>query len=244
MDQTPDAGSALGGEADYRQLWDDLFRARPWGRYPPEDLVRFVSRRFAGRDRASVKVLEVGCGPGANVWFLHREGYRTAAIDFSPAAIEQARARIAVENAELGSGPVEFHQGDLSVLPFPDAAFDLVIDVFALCCNPSEVIRAASGEIRRVLRPDGAFYTKTFGPRTSGSDKGERLPDGTFVSVDAGPLADMGVIRFSDEADLGRLHGDFARASFDSVLRTDSHRDCLIEEVIGMFEAGGEQDSA
>ena len=51
--------------------WETLFASRAWGRYPPEELVRFVARSFGDApDRASVRILELGCGPGANVWFL------------------------------------------------------------------------------------------------------------------------------------------------------------------------------
>ena len=28
--------------ANYKDHWDDKFRAQSWGRYPPEDLVRFM----------------------------------------------------------------------------------------------------------------------------------------------------------------------------------------------------------
>lgn len=225
-------------ETDYRLLWERLFQERPWGRYPPEDLVRFVARRFGGRDRGAVRILEVGCGPGANVWFMHREGYRVSAIDFSPTALEQAKARIEIENANLPTHPVDFQRADIAALPFAEDSFDLVVDVFALCCNPSAAIRAASAEIRRVLKPGGALYTKTFGPKTTGAGgPGERMADGTYQKVAEGPLAAMGVVRFSDEADLRDLHTGFAAARFDSILRTDAHTGFLVEETIGMFDA-------
>jgi SAM-dependent methyltransferase len=225
-------------DPDYRLLWERLFKERPWGRYPPEDLVRFVARRFGGRDRGEINILEVGCGPGANVWFLHREGYRVSAIDFSPTALEQAKARIEVENANLRTQPVDFQRADIAALLFPDDSFDLVVDVFALCCNPSATIRAASAEIRRVLKPGGALYTKTFGPKTTGADgPGERMADGTYTKVENGPLAPLGVVRFSDETDLRDLHAGFASARFDNILRTDVHTGYLVDETIGIFEA-------
>jgi len=51
-------------------VWEELYRTKRWGRYPPEELVRFVARTFpapAGR-----RAIDLGCGGGANTWFLAR----------------------------------------------------------------------------------------------------------------------------------------------------------------------------
>ena len=47
----------------YSAHWDDKFRSRAWGRYPPEELVRFMGRNYANlspTNRADINVLEVG----------------------------------------------------------------------------------------------------------------------------------------------------------------------------------------
>jgi hypothetical protein len=50
-------------------VWEQIFASREWGKYPPEHVVRFVARNFYRvPDRKQVRLLEVGCGPGANVW--------------------------------------------------------------------------------------------------------------------------------------------------------------------------------
>jgi SAM-dependent methyltransferase len=67
--------------------WNKLFSDRTWGRYPSEDLVRFVARTFGNGEGKSA--LEVGCGPGANLWYLAREGFETCGVDLSPVAVEQ-----------------------------------------------------------------------------------------------------------------------------------------------------------
>jgi tRNA G46 methylase TrmB len=52
-------------------VWESIFQERDWGKYPGEELIRFVARNFYSfEDRKSVKLLEVGCGTGANLWFM------------------------------------------------------------------------------------------------------------------------------------------------------------------------------
>ena len=54
--------------------WEEVFRQQEWGKYPGEDLIRFVARNFYNVEkRSDIKILEVGCGPGANLWFIARE---------------------------------------------------------------------------------------------------------------------------------------------------------------------------
>jgi hypothetical protein len=55
-------------------VWENIFSSIPWGKYPPEELIRFVARNFyAALQRNRIKLLEMGCGPGANLWYMARE---------------------------------------------------------------------------------------------------------------------------------------------------------------------------
>ena len=76
-------------------VWESIFSSRSWGRYPAEDVVRFVAREVsAEKDRIKLKALELGCGPGANLWLLANEGVAFDAIDESKTAVLQAKARL------------------------------------------------------------------------------------------------------------------------------------------------------
>ena len=69
--------------------WDRLFRSKEWGKYPAIDVVRFVARHFyRAADRQRVRILEIGCGTGANLWYLAREGFDAVGLDGSEVAIE------------------------------------------------------------------------------------------------------------------------------------------------------------
>ena len=54
--------------------WEEVFRSRKWGRYPPEELVRFIATHFKDTRSPPATILELGCGGGANTWFMARQG--------------------------------------------------------------------------------------------------------------------------------------------------------------------------
>ncbi len=214
---------------DYKQHWDEKFRAQEWGRYPPEDLVRFCGRHYKNTDRNSVKVLEIGCGPGANIWFLHREGFDVSGIDGSPSAIDQAYKRVS-ENAALNKHKPDLKVGDFSKLPWKDHSFDVVIDIFSLYANTSAIIDLTLKEVFRVLKPNGRFYSKLWGRDSTGYGSGVRLEDGTYDKIESGPCRDMGVSHFFDKPEIERVFKDFNTESIDEVLRTDRNGSVKIQE--------------
>jgi ubiquinone/menaquinone biosynthesis C-methylase UbiE len=160
--------------------WDKIFATRAWGRYPPEELVRFIAREFRQREmRCQLSVLEVGCGPGANVWFLVREGFSVAAIDGSSHAIRSVYQRLTEEGFAGDLPHVDLKVGNFASLPWPDENFDAVIDIEALYANTRETIALAVSEIRRVLKPGGKYFGKLFGIETSGTSSGRLIEAGT-----------------------------------------------------------------
>jgi ubiquinone/menaquinone biosynthesis C-methylase UbiE len=102
---------------------------------------------------AGERVLDVGCGSGVVTREVARRvgsGGRVVGVDPSQALLAVAR-RLA---REAGVGEhVEFHEGGVHRLPFPDGAFDVVVCVTVLSHVPAA--DAAIPELVRVLRPRG-----------------------------------------------------------------------------------------
>jgi 2-polyprenyl-3-methyl-5-hydroxy-6-metoxy-1,4-benzoquinol methylase len=114
-------------------IWDDIFRSKGWGRYPPEHIIRFIARTFSdARDRSTIRLLEIGCGPGANLWFMAREGFSVCGIDGSATAIHRARQRLTEDGLAA-----DLRIRDYAQLPWPESAFDGAIENVSLYCNPS-----------------------------------------------------------------------------------------------------------
>lgn len=101
------------------------------------------------------EVLEVSCGHGGGASWLTRT-FRPRAyvgLDLNPKGIEFCQRRHGVPG-------LRFVVGNAQRLPFPDAAFDVVLNVEASHCYPDfpEFLREAA----RVLRPGGHFLHADF----------------------------------------------------------------------------------
>src|SRR5262245_13956449 len=102
------------------------------------------------------RVLEVGCGRGVAIPVLARllRPTRLAGLDIDSALLDEARA-----HADAEGIAVELVPGDVRCMPFPDGAFDLVVD-FGTCYHIARAAEALA-EIARVLAPGGLFVHET-----------------------------------------------------------------------------------
>lgn len=158
--------------------WDEIFKARPWGMEPASGVILLFALRYYFSDRPNLKVLDLGCGTGANLWYLACEGYQVYGIDGAPEAIEQTRYNIGQVCPDWKG---ELVVGDMVSLPWGDNTFDVVIDINAATCNTLDEMRRIYGEAYRVLKPGGMLHSQIFatGTETCCLQPGT---DATFVS--------------------------------------------------------------
>ena len=207
--------------------WDKLFEGHEWGRYPPLELVRVIARNFfSAENRATVEILEIGCGPGANLRFLADEGFSAHGIDGSQVAIEQAQQRLEGEGLK-----VELQKADAMALPYPDSRFDAVIDIECLYANTLADTRIILDEVHRVLKPGGLLFSTTFATGLPGS--GPPLDDepNTYTEYSGGPLHEgYGVVRLTAEEEIQDLYGVFDAIEYDYLIRSDGNRNTEVRE--------------
>ncbi len=172
-------------------------------RYPFDCVVSFLFRwRPRDKARADVRVLEVGCGAGNNLWFAAREGFAVAGIDGSTSAIAHARKRFEAEGL---AG--DLRGGDFTQLPWADGSVDMAIDRCSLTCVGHDVQRAAVAEVWRVLKPGAVFFHNGYSDRHTSARSGRRLADGRSAEIAAGTLTGVGSICFSSRRDVEGLFG-------------------------------------
>ena len=202
--------------------WDKIFENSRFGRYPPEELLRFLARNFYQViDRKSIRILEVGCGPGANIWAVAREGFSTYAMDGSHVAIERARDRCREEAVE-----VSFEIADAMNLPYPNEFFDGVFELECIYSNNFNDSKKIISEIYRVLKGNGLFFSKTFSTGSDGDGKNTYI-DPNFSHIDIKDqvlLNDGGVVRYTSELDIAELHSIFTDIQYEYLVRSDSNR--------------------
>jgi ubiquinone/menaquinone biosynthesis C-methylase UbiE len=131
------------------------------GWYRDQILPRGIDLVMRGRDfagpRARVagglegEVLEIGFGSGLNISYYPAGLKRVRAVD--PATVGR---KLAAKRVASCAVPIEYIGLDAEALPIGDVSVDHVLSTWTLCTIPDP--GRALAEIRRVLRPGGAFH--------------------------------------------------------------------------------------
>ena len=212
----------------FDKKWEKLYRAQGYrGRYPNEDLIRFIASLYhplGDEERRKIRILEVGCGPGAQIWYLAREGFSVYGVDGSETAIKLCRERLKGEGLSA-----EVTVGDIVKLPYADGFFDAVIDVAAIQHNTPENIAIIFSEISRVLKPNGNFFSLM--RSTKDYLFGHRAPiaENTFADIPLGAAKGTGVLHFFTIPEIENLlKGKFKEFNLEYTERTIESMSCAI----------------
>jgi len=128
-------------------------------RYPNEEFCRFMGRHFFSvprSQREEIRILEVGCGSGANLWMVAWEGFDAYGVDLSPESLELAKALLTSHGASA-----TLCVGDMASLPFEEAHFHCVFDVFSSYCLTLTSFETYLNDVSRVLRKGGRYFSYT-----------------------------------------------------------------------------------
>jgi len=108
------------------------------------------------------EVLDAGCGTGLTTLRIAEQqpGCQVHGLDLSPKMIEVARSDAAKRGLR-----VDLRIGSISDLPYPDAAFDVVLTNIMFHHLDLTEKRQAVAEIARVLKSSGRYISAEFGPR-------------------------------------------------------------------------------
>ena len=107
-------------------------------------------------------VLDLACGSGAStIPAARRVGPtgKVVGIDLSERMLENGRRKA----GRLGLDSIEFRQGDMTEVRYPDASFDAVICVFGVSLAPD--MEGFVADLWRMVRPGGRLAITTWGPR-------------------------------------------------------------------------------
>lgn len=140
------------------------------------------------------RVLDLGCGSGANTILLAARGAQVCGLDISEELLRLARRRLAINGR--GDQAV-FVTGSAHALPFADGSIDIVFGIAVL--HHLDLARACS-EVRRVLTSGGRAIFQEPVSNSSAIRRVRSLipyhaPD---ISPYEHPLTDVELSRFTD----------------------------------------------
>lgn len=186
--------------------------------YPNEFLIQFIASnffKFSADDRKKIRILEIGCGSGANLWMLAKEGFEVYGLDSSQTGIDLATRHL---EDKWGVRAV-LSQGSFTKLPYEDEYFDAVVDVVSLQHLTVEDCHQALDEVSRVLKKGGVFFSYRLSDHSIMFEHsgGSKIDAATVSNIEADsmPLANNGPTSFWSPA---LAYGEYTKSS----LRIDS----------------------
>ena len=187
-------------------MWEKLYKKqgiKSQREYPNESLIAFIKQNI----KKGSKVLELGCGSGANMWFLAKEGMETYGIDYAPKGIEYCKEILKKWNVEA-----DIKVGDMRKLEYKNELFDAIVDIVSLqhVKEKKEVME----EVYRCLKPNGRFFSY----HIAGGNIKELFPDYTFY--------------FPTEIKIILEKARFKEIKIDKVLRTYNNQEFNIEYLV------------
>ncbi len=137
-------------EAEMVEFYDAPYREKGFAaqrKYPNEPMLRFLSTLPRGG-----KVLEIGCGSGANLWAIAKEGFDADGFDISPTAIALCHQTLDSHSVNACVWKGDFHERQNCTVKY-----DAIIDV--QCLQHTDRKEVVIAEVRRLLKRDGKFFS-------------------------------------------------------------------------------------
>jgi SAM-dependent methyltransferase len=185
------------------ERWEDRYRVPDYvfGKEPNYFLVS--CKALLPR---SGKALAVADGEGRNGIWLAEQGLEVLSLDFSPSAQEKARALAKQRGVTLTVAQADVHTWD-----YPEAAFDVVVEIFTQFSTPAERAKKWAG-MRKALKRGGLLIIQGYTPKqlqygTGGPKQVENLYTRAMLEEAFRDFRDMKIVEEEIEIYEGTSHG-------------------------------------
>lgn len=154
----------------------------------------------------SGKALAVADGEGRNGIWLAEQRLEVLSLDFSPSAQEKARALAKQRGVTLTIAQADVHTWD-----YPEAAFDVVVEIFTQFSTPAERAKKWAG-MRKALKRGGLLIIQGYTPKqlqygTGGPKQVENLYTRAMLEEAFRDFRDMKIVEEEIEIYEGTSHG-------------------------------------
>jgi ubiquinone/menaquinone biosynthesis C-methylase UbiE len=156
-------------------FWSDTYRLGDhslWDHASPS--TELIGYTLGAKLAPLTRVLDLGCGTGADAIFLATQNFEVHGLDFSAEAL-----RLAEQRARESGVVVQWHECSALDTPFNDGNFDLITD--RGCCHHigGPLRRQYANEVARILRPGGVLFLR-----------GCRVSEDPFFPIDGNSLSE------------------------------------------------------
>jgi SAM-dependent methyltransferase len=183
--------------------WDQRYKENTHlSIWPWSDLVSLVRRHC--RQLEGARVLELGCGAGANIPFFQSLGVQYHAMEGSGSMVRRLRDRFPALAPTIAAA-------DFTAEQVFAPGFDLIVDRASLTHNSTSAIENSLRLTWKALKP-GAYFIGVdwFSTKYSEFERGDEDVDKyTRTNYADGPFAGVGRVHFSDLAHLRALFSRF-----------------------------------
>jgi SAM-dependent methyltransferase len=210
-------------------IWEKIHK-EGWGRYPSEDLVSFLCRykKNSPDFKKHNKILDIGCGAGANTKMMIDEGFDVFALDGSKHAITNAKKLIYPRKAKFFVADFL----DIDNLFAPDF-FDIICDSVSIYANSTANINLILKKVAAILNKNGYFYSSCFSKLSIGQEKGKEIEKDTFIDAPSGVFKNRGLSHFYSEKSVRNLYGKYFKIeSLDTSYQTLYNRTAKIGKFV------------
>jgi SAM-dependent methyltransferase len=151
------------------------------------------------------RALAVADGEGRNGVWLAEQGLDVVSLDFSPAAQSKARALAAERGVKLTFVAADVHAWD-----YPQATFDVVVEIFAQFSPPAQRAIKWQG-LRRTLKSGGLLIIQGYTPKqlqfgTGGPKQVEHLYTRAMLEREFGDFHNLTIVEEERDMREGASH--------------------------------------
>ena len=183
--------------------WDERYQENThMSIWPWSTLVSFVMR-YSNPNVAGFRVLELGCGAGANIPFFANLGIDYYAVEGSESIVTRLHSKFPQLKDNIVCG--DFTQ------TLPEMEFHLIVDRGSLTCNDTLAIRRCLRMCHNRLNSNGMYIgIDWYSTDSDAYREGEQAEDHyTRTNFTDGSLANTGRVHFSSKEHLLELFTDY-----------------------------------
>jgi len=191
--------------AEVAETWERVYaESKQHSQWPWSKLVSYIKRYNPRASLRNQRVLELGCGVGANVPFFEVENALYYGIDISEVAV--ATVKKVFPNVAN-----RVHHAALDQ-PFTWSEFDLIFDRAATPHNSWSTVQKIVAQVRKHLKPGGIFIgVDWFSSKNGYASLGQGITGDTATRLDLppGPYQGLEPIRFFSKKEIEELFKGF-----------------------------------